>query len=95
MTSYEFEVAAKNAVIKAVKEIYGDEYDISDIQMVWFAHVLGNKKAIMIDMGENLRLYEVTYNCVKNELYLDAYEKQENVKLVDIDTTVHVKEGVL
>lgn len=92
MTSYEFEVAAKNAVIKVVKKKYGEEYDITGIQMVWFAHILGCKKAILIDMGENLRLYEVTYNCYKNELYLDAYEKEENVKLVDIDTTVHVKE---
>ena len=94
MTSYEFEVAAKNAVIKVVKAKYGEEYDITGIQMVWFAHVLGNKKAVLIDMGENLRLYEVTYNCCKNELYVDAYEKEENVKLVDIDTTVHVKAGV-
>ncbi len=89
MTSYEFEVAAKNAVIKIIKEKYGEDYDISQISMVWFAHILGFKKAILIDAGENLRLYEVTYNRDKNELYVDAYEKQENVKLVDIDTTVH------
>lgn len=92
MTSYEFEVAAKNAVIRVVRKKYGEDYDISDIQLVWFAHVLGNKKAVLIDMGENLRLYEVTYNCNANELYLDAYEKEENVKLVKIDTTVHEKE---
>lgn len=95
MTSYEFEVAAKNAVIKIVRKLYGEEYDISGIQMVWFAHVLGFKKAILIDMGENVRLYEVTYNRDKNELYLDAYEKEENVKIVDIDTTVHLKAGDL
>ena len=95
MTSYEFEVAAKNAVIEVVRDKYGEEYDIRYIQIVWFAHVLGYKKAILIDMGENLRLYEVTYNCAKNELYLDAYEKQENVKLMDIDTCVHEKDGVV
>lgn len=92
MTSYEFEVAAKNAVIKIAKERYGEDYDITGVQMVWFAHILGYKKAILIDMGENLRLYEVTYNRDKNELYLDAYEKEENVKLVDINTTVKTKE---
>lgn len=90
MTSYEFEVAAKNAVIKIIKEKYGEDYDISQISMVWFAHILGFKKAVLTDAGENLRLYEVTYNRDKNELYVDAYEKQENVKLVDIDTTVHI-----
>ena len=93
MTSYEFEVAAKNAVIKVVKEKYGEEYDIDGIQMVWFAHTLGYKKAILIDRGENNRLYEATYNAVQDELYIDAYEKQVNVKVLDIDTTVHVKEG--
>lgn len=92
MTSYEFEVAAKNAVIKVAKEKYGEDYDIAYVHMVWFAHILGYKKAILIDMGENLRLYEVTYNRDNNELYVDAYEKEENVKIVDINTTVNKKE---
>ena len=48
MTSYEFEVAAKNAVIRLTKEKYGFEFDITQVQIVWFAHVLGNKKAILI-----------------------------------------------
>lgn len=90
MTSYEFEVAAKNAVIKVVKDKYGEEYDITGIQMVWFAHVLGDKKAILIDNGMNMRMYEVTYNREKNELYVDVYEKQHNEKVTDIDTEVHV-----
>lgn len=90
MTSYEFEVAAKNAVIKIVRETYGEEYDISYIQMVWFAHILGYKKAILIDLGENLRIYEVTYDRDKHQLYVDAYEKETNVMLADIDTEVHV-----
>lgn len=90
MTSYEFEVAAKNAVIKIIRETYGEEYDISYIQMVWFAHILGYKKAILIDLGENLRIYEVTYDRDKNQLYVDAYEKETNVMLADIDTVAHV-----
>lgn len=90
MNSYEFEVAAKNAVIAVVQEKYGETYDIIQIQMVWFAHVLGNKKAILIDNGMNMRIYEVTYNREKNELYVDVYEKQHNEKITDIDTEVHV-----
>ncbi len=89
MSSYEFEVAAKNAVIKICREKFGDNYDITGIQMVWFAHILGFKKAILIDNGENLRIYEVTYNRDKNELYVDAYDKLTNVRLVEIDTVVH------
>lgn len=90
MTSYEFEVAAKNAVIAVVQKKYGETYDITKIQTVWFAHVLGNKKAILIDNGMNMRMYEVTYNREKNELYVDIYEKQHNEKVTDIDTEVHV-----
>lgn len=90
MNSYEFEVAAKNAVIAVIQQEYGDEYNIQQIQMVWFAHVLGNKKAILIDNGMNMRIYEVTYNREKNELYVDVYEKQHNEKVTDIYTDVHV-----
>ena len=90
MTSYEFEVAAKNAVIKVVKAKYGEEYGIAGIQMVWFAHVLGNKKAILIDAGDNLRMYEVTYNRDRQEFYVDAYQKRENVVFTDIDTEVQL-----
>lgn len=78
MTSHEFEVAAKNAVIKCIKEHHSEQYTIEDINMVWFAHVLGNKKAIMIDNGKNNRLYEVTYNAAKDELYVDEYGKLNN-----------------
>ena len=78
LTSYEFEVASKNAVIKCIKEHHGEQYTIEDINMVWFAHVLGNKKAILIDNGKNDRLYEVTYNAAQDELYVDEYGKLNN-----------------
>ena len=81
MTSYQFEVAAKNAVSRAIVERFGEEYDISMIQMVWFAHLLGNKKAILIDNGKNRRFYEVTYNAEKDEMYVDCYDKMFNMKL--------------
>ena len=44
MTSYEFEVAAKNAVI----DIFND-LRIEDIQLVWFTHTLGNKKCCLYE----------------------------------------------
>lgn len=78
MTSYEFEVAAKNAVIQAIKQNHDEIFTIEQVHMVWFAHVLGFKKAIMIDGGANNRLYEVTYNRDKNEMYVDEYDKVEN-----------------
>lgn len=89
MTSYEFEVAAKNAVAGIVHEQFGEDYDISSIQMVWFAHMLGNKKAVLIDHGVNHRFYEVTLNAAKNELYVDMYDKLSNTVITEVDTTVH------
>ena len=78
MTSYEFEVAAKIAVINSVIVRHREYYTIDQIQMVWFAHVLGNKKAILIDNGENQRMYEVTYDKERDRMYVDEYEKASN-----------------
>ena len=91
MTSYEFEVAAKNAVIKTIHDYYGEDYIIGDIQVVWFAHVFGNKKAMLIDMGPNFRVYEVTYRLSEDEMYVDTYKKENNsvIKSKDIDKNVH------
>jgi hypothetical protein len=91
MSSYEFEVAAKNAVIETCRERYGEEYTIKDIQMVWFCHILGFKKAILINNGPNLQIFEVTYNRDKNEMYVDSYSKNSNDVLfqAEIDMTVH------
>lgn len=92
MTSYEFEVAAKNAVIEVCKSKYNEDYTISDIQAVWFSHLLGMKKTILIDIGQNNRMYEVTYNYPKNEMYVDVYEKKYNIIFDDdnINTNVHI-----
>ena len=40
MTSYEFEKAAKNAVIQTLSE----NISIDQLDLVWFAHELGYKK---------------------------------------------------
>ena len=85
MTTYEFEVAAKNAVIHIVSNEYYEEYGIEDISVVWMAHLLGSKKAILIDNGRNRRMYEVTYNAQNDELYVDAYEKKVNRKFCNYD----------
>ena len=96
MTNYEFEVAAKNAVLKMISEYYADDEiratRIENIHMVWFAHVLGYKKAILNDGGVNNRIYEVTYNSRLDEMYVDSYEKNHNVLVTEMDTTVHKQE---
>ena len=88
MTTYEFEVAAKNAVIAAVKEWYHEDYQIQDVYIFWMARILGFMKAILNDNGGNARMYEVTYNRERNEMYVDMYSKDKNV-VAAIDTEVH------
>ena len=78
MTSYDFEKAAKEALISTIEEKYGEKYGIENISMVWFAHILGYKKAILIDDGDNKRIYEVTYSLTNDQMYVDVYEKQLN-----------------
>ena len=92
MTTYDFEKAAKNAVIKIMKEQYGIELTIQELQFVWFAHELGYKKCTMY--AERLGHYypEVTYNRDKDELYVDIYLKQSNTKIAgkELDFEAHV-----
>lgn len=90
MTSYEFEVAAKNAVIRWMSQKCDIVFDVTQIQIVWFAHVLGNKKAILITLGQDQMIFEVTYNREDDEMYIDCYTKCYN-NVADIDTTVHQK----
>lgn len=78
MTTYEFEKAAKQALIHYLEDEYGEKYGIEDIQVTWMAHLLGNKKCLLIDNGKNMRYYEVTWNALAQEMYLDVYEKADN-----------------
>lgn len=91
MTSYEFEKIAKNAVIKIMKEEYGIELTMQELEFVWFAHELGYKKCTL--WAQKLGHYypEVTYNRDNNELYVDIYLKQLSAYISpwDFDTEVH------
>ena len=77
MTSYEFEKAAKNAVIKVLNE----NISISELDLVWFAHELGYKKCTIwgVPMGD--KYAEVTYNRDSDEMYVDIYQKICNMMI--------------
>lgn len=77
MTSYEFEKAAKNAVIK----VLGEDIKISQLEFVWFAHELGYKKCTLWGVPMGNRYAEVTYNRDKNEMYVDIYTKVSNTRI--------------
>lgn len=92
MTSYEFEKAAKNAVVKIMAEQFGLKVSFRNLQVVWFTHTLGHKKCTLyaVDMGHYYA--EVTYNAVKDEMYVDIYRKEYNVCLQATDMDFEAKE---
>ncbi len=81
MTSYEFEKAAKNAVVRVMKEKHDLELTIAELDLVWFAHELGYKKCTIYAQRLGHFYPEVTYNRDKNEIYVDIYLKQSNTKI--------------
>lgn len=50
-----------------------------DVYIVWLSKVLQNNKALASTTLFDGMYYELTYNGDKDELYLDAYKKFENV----------------
>lgn len=54
---------------------------IDDIYVVWSVKVLQNWKALISTTLPDGMYYELTYNGDKNELYLDAYKKFDNVTI--------------
>ena len=62
-----------------------DDFEISedDVFIVWFCKTLQNWKALVSTTVSDGMYYEVTHNGDKQETYLDAYKKWENVRIVD------------
>lgn len=49
-----------------------------EVFVVWQCYILGNAKWLLSTTLPDGMYYEVTYNKVKDEFYLDAYKKFEN-----------------
>lgn len=54
---------------------------LDDVYVVWSVKVLQNWKALISTTLPDGMYYELTYNGDKDELYLDAYKKFDNVKI--------------
>jgi hypothetical protein len=52
-----------------------------EVYVVWFAKTLQNAKALLSTPLPDGMYYEITYNGDKDEFYLDAYKKFENIKI--------------
>lgn len=92
MTSYQFEVVAKNAVIDVMKKEYNIELKIKDIDFVWFAHELGFKKCSIYGPKMGSHYADVTYNRDTFQMYIDIYEKKSVNFLNECDFNYEVQE---
>lgn len=77
MASYDFEKAAKNAVI----DVLGEDIVIDQLDMVWLANELGYKKCTIWGEPMGDKYAEVTYNRDKDEMHVDIYQKISNTKI--------------
>ena len=78
MGNAEFELISR----KAVEDWYSqnrEEITIDNVYLVWVCKALQNNKALLATTKPDGMYFEVTYNGDKNEMYLDAYSKVENV----------------
>ena len=83
MGAKEFVKFCKQEIVKYHNET-SDERKItkSDVYMVWYCKTLQNHKALLSTKVADGMYYEMTLNGDKNEVYLDAYKKQENKRII-------------
>ena len=60
-----------------------DEKPEYDVYVVWKCYILGNAKWLLSTTLPDGMYYEVTYNKSKDEFYLDAYKKFENMSIAN------------
>ena len=87
MNSYEFEIAAKNAVIEFCKTNFNETYDILGIELVHLSTVGQNKKCALMDKGSKKRIYIVTLN--NGKFLVEVYEKTQIKTIQEPDTDSH------
>lgn len=90
MGNVEFLERCRKEVVDYYNFILGDEYKkdkkritLGDVFIVWCCKTLQNNKALCSTNVSDGMYYEITYNGDKEEMYLDAYKKWENVLIQD------------
>lgn len=84
MTQAEFMAWAKKTVltyaVSHTDPTDGVQLTDDDVFIVWYCKTLQNHKALLSTTLYDGMYYEFTYNGDKDEAYLDAYKKWENIK---------------
>ena len=81
MTSDVFKLKAIRAVADTCEAYFHEKPDLSEVQLVWYAHVFRNKKAMLIVSKMKNWFFEVTWNDGKQEMYVGGYEKVVNARV--------------
>ena len=76
------ELAKQRVMVYAIE--HTDPMDgtiyMGDVYLVWYCKTLQNHKALLFTPRLSDMYFEVTYNGNRDEMYVDAYKKQENIK---------------
>lgn len=59
-------------------------FALDEVLLVWFTKTLQHWKALVITTLPDHAYYEVTYNGIDGEAYIDHYEKSRNICVVDV-----------
>ena len=79
MDEQKFSAMARRLVAKYSNKVNPDhQITPDDVYIVWMCKTLQNSKALLSTPVPDTRYYEVTYNGDKEEVYLDAYVKEQN-----------------
>lgn len=97
MGNNEFERVAKYLLVKYINSRniakLGEQFKPiteAEVFVVWCCKILQNNKALLSTNRPDGMYYELTYNGSKDQLYLDAYKKEENVCFEDIVSLVSI-----
>lgn len=93
MNSLEFERAAKAALGHVLAVDRGMHVPAEEMQLVWFAHVLGSKKAMIFCPALAGEYAEITFNAGTGEIYVDIYAKMSNAAFSASQAAALGKEG--
>lgn len=72
--SYEFEIEAKNALIKVLKKWYRIDAKQENLRLIWFGWIMGQMEAYIYCRGTGI-CADVTYCSKSDEMYIDVYNE--------------------
>ena len=72
-------IIIKNYVNDNLEKTDNTKISIDNVYLVWCCKTLENNKALLSTTLSDGMYYECTFNGNKEELYLDAYKKWENI----------------